>query len=41
MNQILITNETLASLSMLADWQLRQMGIDPDSVTSAILNLEK
>lgn len=35
---IQITKEKLFELSKLADWQLRQMGFDPASITAACLN---
>lgn len=34
-NTILISDDLLRQFSMLADWQLKQMGIDPTSVTEA------
>jgi hypothetical protein len=35
-----ITEDRLRELSMLTDWQLRKMGFDPDSVTTAVLRLD-
>lgn len=34
---IKITLEKLSELRMLADWQLKEMGFDPQSVTTAVL----
>ena len=34
-NEIRVTDEFLTRLRKLADWQLREMGIDPVSVTLA------
>lgn len=41
LHQITITTEKLKKLAMLADWQLEQMGISPESVTTAILDEEE
>lgn len=35
MFSVKITAEKLTELRMLADWQLREMGFDPESVTTA------
>jgi hypothetical protein len=40
MATVKITEDRLRELSMLADWQLREMGFDPDSVTAAVLRLD-
>ena len=40
-NQILITTDMLNKLKMLTDWQLKQIGIDPESVTKAVLLHDK
>lgn len=40
-NQILITTEMLNKLKMLMDWQLKQLGISPESVTKAVLLYDK
>lgn len=37
MNEIKVSDEILKRLRMLADWQLREMGIDPASVTAACM----
>jgi hypothetical protein len=39
MYEIRVTAEHLAELRMLADWQLRERGIDPVSVTAAAMRL--
>jgi hypothetical protein len=41
MYAIKITAEKLRELRMLADWQLKQMGIDPASVTAAQLSADE
>ena len=38
--QIEITEEKLRQLSSMADWQLRNLGINPESITSAMLKLD-
>ena len=35
MFEVRITGKKLNELRMLADWQLREMGFDPDSITAA------
>lgn len=40
MFSIKVTADKLQSLSMLADWQLSQMGIDPRSVAVAALEMD-
>ena len=35
MNTVKITDEFLNRLRMLADWQIKEMGFDPDSITEA------
>jgi len=40
MYTIQITKEKLQELRMLADWQLKEMGIDPISVTHAVLEMK-
>jgi hypothetical protein len=36
-----VDEKELLQLAMLADWQLRELGYNPDEITIAILNREK
>lgn len=40
MFEICVTAEKLEQLSKLADWQLRQQGFDPASITLAKLRMD-
>jgi len=37
---IRITSDKLTALKKLTDWQLREIGVDPDSVTRASIEQE-
>lgn len=39
-HNIRITSDKLTSLKKLMDWQLREIGVDPDSVTRASIEQE-
>lgn len=39
-HNIRITSDKLSSLKKLMDWQLREIGVDPDSVTGACIEKE-